>query len=387
MMTNKNQQNTSDRKIQNKKAFFYLEPDGFSIHTMEIRSKLDGETHQEIVNYLYEMAPAREMREKPKKSGNYECTLYSTHGIRIKIRSVKVEAEQGHFSQFYIRMVVNPKKLIDPKSSYLGIFPAEESNMEKLCESFTALFQDTPIGHNLDFYKLFRLDLCTNIRCTTENFFSETMRVLKKLPNSSRYERIYQKSAEENKRTITLKNGSHSLVIYDKSYQIKKEKLGKDKKKGKVLRVELQCKRPYIKKWQKELQEPIMTEALWAMMQASQEKLCYHMNICFGDVTFLPKENIIEMIDGTKYRQKTKENQKELVELMVTVPEVEKALKKMKLTVKEGQALLKKFRTMGISPVPLRKNFGGDFLCGPLDLMRLCADDVITLPYTKVKYK
>ena len=49
--------------------------------------------------------------------------------------------------------------------------------------------------------------------------------------------------------------------------------------------------------------------------------------------------------------------------------------------------LLDKFEKLGISPVPLWKNFCAKELPGPVELLRAVSDGEVAVEYLKVKYK
>ena len=171
--------------IQRKKAVFTLEPDGFSIHTFELSRKLDPSEYYAIKDQLY-----RQQKQSGVKNWLYKdecksliCTLYKESGIsKIKLEHNKSNCKsknQGQdFDTYSIRMRVNPRKLIDPESSYIGILPPEESSIKKLKKTFAGLFEDTPFNA----YQLTRVDLCANIRCNSSKLFRELVRVLRKLP-------------------------------------------------------------------------------------------------------------------------------------------------------------------------------------------------------------
>ena len=130
----------SKKVIKHKTAKFTLEPDGFSIHTIELSMELTCREFYELKDHLYRQ---RETEKGnwiyPDGWGNHICTYYKDYGIRITLEHNSSE----NIGSFYVRMVVNPRKLIDPGASYIGILPPEESSVKKLRKAFAKLFKDT----------------------------------------------------------------------------------------------------------------------------------------------------------------------------------------------------------------------------------------------------
>ena len=77
-----------------------------------------------------------------------------------------------------------------------------------------------------------------------------------------------------------------------------------------------------------------------------------------------------------------------LVELLKTVQSVDKALEKLEAKGYDTSGILKNFEKLGISPVPLRKDFCAERLPNLVELLNTVGDDgSIVVPYTVVKYK
>ena len=173
----------SKKVIRRKKAFFLLEPDGFSIHTIELSMQLTEKEYNCKKDQLYRL-----QQQSDKKVWFYKdehkshiCTLYKECGIR-EIRFEHNHSERNVFDTYFIRMVINPRKLIDPQSSYIGILPPEKSSVKALKKAFAELFENTVFENNINAYRITRVDFCTNIHCDNKKIFRELVRVLRKLP-------------------------------------------------------------------------------------------------------------------------------------------------------------------------------------------------------------
>ena len=139
----------SKKIVKHKTANFTLEPDGFSIHTFELSKKLSATEYYDIKDQLY-----RQLEQSGGKPwvykdgyGNHICVLYTGYGIN----SIRLEHNRSA-DTYFLRMVVNPRKLIDPKSSYIGILPPEEASIKALRKAFAKLFKDTVFFHRIVSY-------------------------------------------------------------------------------------------------------------------------------------------------------------------------------------------------------------------------------------------
>lgn len=66
---------------------------------------------------------------------------------------------------------------------------------------------------------------------------------------------------------------------------------------------------------------------------------------------------------------------------------VDKALVKLKKDGYDTEGLLERFDKLGISPIPLRKNFCAKELPGPVELLRAVSDGEVSVEYLKIKQK
>lgn len=306
------------RKIVARKARFMLEADGFSIHTFEISRKLTKSEWNHCKGKLYDqnkISPKICIYQESK--GVYRVSQYEQCGLRITLEHAP---DQENSRGYYVRMVVNPRKVIDPNASYIGIFPPERSSITELQASFHALLKSSAFNDQLDDYYLSRVDLCVNMRCDHKKIFREVVRVLRKLPTPPKYKRVSRKEKDKkkankyNKHYIKFQCGTHSLVIYDKTYQVTEQGLQvdyEDLPEG-VLRFEVQYQRSVLRGLEKKLGTDNPSELLWHLMQKSEKRICKHFEQCFADVEFCQIEEIEKRIVGSKYEDGTKQIMLEL---------------------------------------------------------------------------
>lgn len=378
-------------KIVTRKARFMLEADGFSIHTFEISKKLTKSEWNYCKGKLYDQNQvSSKICIYQKSKGVHRVSQYEANSLRITLGHAH---DQEDSRGYYVRMVVNPRKVIDPNASYIGIFPPEKSSIIELQAAFHALLKSSAFNDQLDDYYLSRVDLCVNIRCDHKKIFREVVRVLRKLPTPPKYKRVSRKEKDKkkankyNKHYIKFQCGTHSLVIYDKTYQATEQGLRvdyEDLPEG-VLRFEVQYQRSVLRGFEKKLGTDDPSELLWYLMRKSEKRICKHFEQCFADVQFCQIEEIERRIMGSKYEDEIKQAMLEFTHRMQRKQSVDQVLEEM---ASEGffvEDLLRKVHKLGCSPIPLWKNFCTQQIPGPVSLLRMISEGEVVILYQKMK--
>ena len=378
-------------KIVTRKARFMLEADGFSIHTFEISKNLTKSEWNYCKGKLYDQNQvSSKICIYQESKGVHRVSQYEANSLRITLEHAH---DQEDSRGYYVRMVVNPRKVIDPNASYIGIFPPEKSSIIELQAAFHALLKSSAFNDQLDDYYLSRVDLCVNIRCDHKKIFREVVRVLRKLPTPPKYKRVSRKEKDKkkankyNKHYIKFQCGTHSLVIYDKTYQATEQGLRvdyEDLPEG-VLRFEVQYQRSVLRGFEKKLGTDDPSELLWYLMRKSEKRISKHFEQCFADVQFCQIEEIEKRIVGSKYEDGTKQIMLELTHRMQRKQSVDQVLEEM---ASEGffvEDLLRKVHKLGCSPIPLWKNFCTQQIPGPVSLLRMISEGEVVILYQKIK--
>lgn len=379
----------SRRKESKKTAVFELEQDGFSIHTFELSKKLTRLEYHRMKETLYSDPKNEIYQEYP---GRHYCRRYAKSGVRIYLDHN--QSESG-VDTYFVRMVINPRVLIEPGCSYLGILPPEESSIKKLRKDFKKLFEKTIFDHDIKNYYLSRVDLCTNIRCDSNKLFRELVRVLRKLPTPPKYERNFYKHSNKkkanryNKHYLRFCCGTHELIIYDKTYQVRDGNLimAYENLPEGVLRFEVHCERAYIQRVEKKSGTADVLDILWLLMRESEGRIIDHFSRCFPEAEFMRMEGLEQRIKESGFKKDNKRVMLELVGRLQRVQSVDKALAKMQKAGFDTSRMLDRFEKLGISPIPLRKNFCAESLPGPVELLKHISKRTVPVDYMKVKYK
>lgn len=383
------------KNVKKKICKFTLEPDGFSIHTFELAHQLTGHEYSHMKDYLYTLSKGAGEKQKVYKDdyGVIRCDLFNDYGIRVRLE----KTESKKYVQCYLRMIINPKRLISPggdcRDVYLGIFPPGEESVRDMAKEFTKVFKDTEIPCHVDDYKLSRLDLCVNIRSDKKKIFRELVRVLRKLPTPKKYERKLYKSTDKkaanayNKHYLRFSCGTHDLVIYDKTYQITTNNLAvayETLPEG-VLRIEMHCKRDYLREVEKEYGIGNTLELIKELMAESEERIIKTFSWWFYTGMFCQISEIERRIHASRFENEKKESMLELSCRMQRTQNLDKALSAMKKEGTDTDGLLDAFQTLGISPIPLWQDFSAPCLPGIVELLKGVANGVVPVEYIKVK--
>ena len=358
---------------------FQLEPDGFSIHTFEVTKKLSGKEYRKLVDETYCRCPPGQIyRDKTWQGAGerHRCKWFQREGLRISF-------EQDIHHQVVscrLRIAVNPRKLIDPNSSYVGILPPTEESVGAVSKAFFIALKKSGLPCVLDAYQLSRVDLCVNIRCGSTALFKELLRVTRKLPTPPKYERAIFKSANRtaaskyNRHRITLKHKSHELVIYDKTYQIIENGLLLDEEKlpKGVLRFEVHELRERISKVEKKLGTSSVTSLLCHYAEQSEKIITRCFGRVYPDKKFMQPDGL-ERLVCAEADKSVQEGMLRLVELMVRLKTLEKGVRKIENEGYGAAAILSQFAKLGVSPIPLRKKFCARSMPGVATLLRRIA--------------
>lgn len=378
-------------------ATFSLEGEGFSIHTFELTYQYTERSWMYLKDKLYRELEKRDPSEKAwiyaenKERDRYICTRYSGKGVRIILEHNT--GRNGH-ETYYVRMVVNPRKLLDPDASYLGILKPEKDVGQKICKAFRKLFKGTPFDSDMEIYYLSRLDLCTNVRCDNSKIFRELIRASQKLPTPAKFERKHyhdtnkDRECRYNKHYICFACGSYELVMYDKTYQITEEglALSYEKLPKGVLRYEMRMKRNLIRGFENRLRTNVNVELLNYFINNADVLLCDVFLDHFSPTTYMREPELMEYIWRGPYQDYVRYGMQHLVENVVRFGSVDKALAKTKWDKAEQKAYLKRFKELGLSPIPLRKNFSAMQMPNPsLILYRLYLEKPVSVEYIRSK--
>lgn len=372
-----------------------LEPDGFSVHTIELSLQLSQSEWIRCKQSLYnEHNQTGEHIIYPDSQckGHHICTKYADAGIRIRLE--KVAGSKDHPKHF-VRMVINPRKLIYPQSSYLGILPPEEDSIELLEKTFRHLFRESPFEKDISRYYLSRVDLCTNIRCDNKKVFRELVRLLRKTATPKKYERkFYQhkdkkRANQYNKHHVRIACDSQELVIYDKTYQMNENDLVVDYENlpSGVLRIEVHYERAKLRSIEKKHNTDNVLDLLWLLIQESKPRICKLVEKCYPDCEYRSYAACLDTIGRSRFPEQTQSDMRMLVTQMQRKQTIDAALRWMEKHNIQTDGLLDKFRKLGINPIPLRQGYAAERMPSLPEILREVGEKPVNVVLSWWKWK
>lgn len=366
-----------------------LSAEAFSLHTIELKYHPSIRELHQIIGKMYQSA---------KKAGRtvvyplpntqntvHCCKLFASQGVRLYCSIT----DQNNIPHAHVKAVINPRKLIDPSSSYLGIMPSDEKSFDHFYERFTDVMRLLHLPEFIDDWSLSRVDLCVNVLCGKNKLAHELNHAIHKGRTPAKYTRIpytdeyltSKQLKEKSAHYLRYQTDSISLVIYDKQYQMTEENLILDYEKlpNGILRIELQCKKAYLRKFQKQHHLHSNSELLRTLAQHSANLICRHVNKAIPAGTHFKYQALCQQIESIQTHNKTRRKMLYLVGQARACRTLDQALaktaKKFDLNKKEQERLLEQFARFGLSPIPLRQRYFRDSLPSLSTILQVLAEE------------
>lgn len=379
---------------KNKKVEITLEPDGFSIHTFELSMQLSEVEWKKCKQRLY--AEQEKMGEywlyPDKQHGGHICTRYADAGIRIRLEHN--DTGNGKTTCF-VRVIVNPRRLVSQKKEYLGIFPPDEDSIELLEKAFYSVLKKSPLPADIRQYYLTRVDLCTNIRCKNNKVFRELVRLLRKTATPKKYERKFYQSRDRkkanqyNKHYIRIACDSQELVIYDKTYQMDESGLAVDYEKlnSGVLRIEAHYVRAKLRRIERTLCDDDPLAVIRFLMQESKPRIIKLVEKCYPPLDYLAYDEAQMRIEQSSFQPETRKRMQTLLDQMQRKQTIDAAFAWMEMHGMQTGGLLRKFEELGINPIPLRQGYAASRMPSLPEILRNVDEKPVTVELCYWKWK
>ena len=190
--------------------------DGYSFHTLELKAHPDGEIFNRALKLLYKAAK----KSKDPRQTTYPLTKYNSKNIKSHCSTMlsscgillylteKISKKGWH--SYTIKAVVNPRKVLDPECSYLGIAPTDEESLSQFQDKFTTLMRRYHLPEFLDEWTLTRLDLCVNLQLNKKKSAREFCRLLQKDLLPPKLERVFFYDPDADKEAQKRQTGTAS---------------------------------------------------------------------------------------------------------------------------------------------------------------------------------
>lgn len=373
--------------------------DGYSFHTLELKAHPNSESFHDTLELLYKAAKKSKdsryttypLKEYESETLKPHCsTMLSPHGILLYL----TERIKDDWHKYTIKAIVNPRKVLDPGCSYLGIAPTDVESLDRFQDEFTSLMRRYDLPEFLDEWTMTRLDLCVNLQLNKKKAAREFCRLLQKDLLPPKLERVFffdpdadkelqKKQKDADQHSICLENDSYSIVVYDKLYQAEVEGLMESNSwhelPDSILRLELRCFRTYLKKLAKKENLDSTSEQLYWMAQNSRELILKKVHQIFSGGTHYKPDNAKQIINDSKYHETTCEQLQWLINRTrypFNLRQLKKRMqKKFELNPRAVVKRLEQLENLGINLVPLRNDFYLEQLPSLTKILELLEDD------------
>lgn len=380
--------------------------DGYSFHTLELKAHPDSESFHDVLELLYKAAKKSKdsryttypLKEYESETLKPHCsTMLSPHGILLYL----TERIKDDWHKYTIKAIVNPRKVLEPGCSYLGIAPTDVESLDRFQDEFTSLMRRYDLPEFLDEWTMTRLDLCVNLQLNKKKSAQGFCRLLQKDLLPPKLERVFffdpdadkelqKKQKDADRHSVCLENDSYGIVVYDKLYQAKVEGLTESDSwhelPDSILRLELRCFRTYLKKLAEKEGLDSTSEQLYWMAQNSRELILKKVHQIFSGGTHYKPDIAKQIINDSKYHETTCEQLQWLINRTrypFNLRQLEKGMrKKFELNPRAVVKRLEQLDNLGIDLVPLRNDFYLDQLPSLPKILELLEDDSTSFKLT-----
>ena len=242
----------------------YIYENNFSFHTLEFNLEVSNVIFNKIYDYMTKHYGIRRHSRKHNYL-YYDWANSPCMGLRIVLSKPYKYVKKGFFNHC-LKLIINPRSLINEKNEYFGVFAVIPENIIILKEKLNnVLWNIGLINKNdsdffistygsIDNFKLTRIDYCVNIIFDSADTAKNYLKLLSRgdIYNFSNGNEVLTKMNNRHKKfenELRFEYKSFYLNIYNKLEQLKsqnKEKLIPDNLKG-YLRFEICLSKKKIK--------------------------------------------------------------------------------------------------------------------------------------------
>ena len=290
------------------------------IHTFSLNMK---SSYSEIQNIITENEHFRTSNDPLYLENCYKIATYKGICVEMLLR-------QSLTHSSWITLIVNPSSLL----------AGQYCPTEKKLKAFKLSRIDMTENH----YHKSKADVMKHLKIFKKSYIMPRYKV-KPFGYGSENEEMFRGA---NQHSWTIACGSCEFSVYDKTHELKVRH--KVQIKENILRLELRLMRKRIrqctksKHWEEQLLE----------ISKKQDKLMNDfLHRLYQDCdNFVSLEEMIQRIDESSFREKTKKKMRRLAKKMDSCESLTAARKKIKVKEKDFTVLLNKFRKLGINPIP-----------------------------------
>lgn len=344
----------------------HLYHEEIGIHTLEFLYHFDPVHEKDVMNWIWNSL----LKNAPHRSDKTGLANLAP-GLNAQIFRTN--------AGFFLKMIVNPRVMVDGKDGYLGITDCGSNTLGMCRKKFDRYWKQRGIRSiRMKRCNLSRVDLCMSIEFDATFSVPMYLDLLKRTPHDGRYGLQTMENPEDDLHIFKIANGCRALVVYDKLYEQRRfAHDGFDCEN--LMRIEYQMYSKALYKLRRKQTLENDQELLGWMMAHVPEILCKGIAFCLVTDPYVNAEKIRACIQKeTGWRQSTKDGLRQMQRELYRAKNYDEYLKRSAISVlsQEGsddlpmEAIkpcrldrkLKCYRDLKLCPACLRKGSGRFYL-------------------------
>lgn len=327
-------------------------------HSQSLGAILTHEQYERIYNACLKKGHTKSKDDAISKKSWLNC-------FALKEKGIKVFLFAKHGQYYRIRIQLDSSLTID-KNAPTGLL-INSKDIKKMTNGVDRALNDLNVPLKLDSMKMGRIDLTINIIFSSNKELMEYIRLLKKGRIIAKY-KLSAFDPEDNKAKDPDRANEHSYCIscksasffaYDKIDELEMVgRIPKNTIENNILRLEIQFKRPALKKHLGEEALESNEKLLSAAIQKSAFVVAWYLKRMQPDCRkYLRYKDALTKIKKEQLSKHTRERMLYLLRKTSDCETLNASIKKMKekfsLSKSQCDTILKKFSKLGFSPITL----------------------------------
>lgn len=319
------------------------------IHTFELQwcmgNALSG---QETLRRIWDVIKNGKLQQKRQR--------WLMNGLWAEIVQVH---RNGYSDMIVLKMVVNPKVMVDGEKGYLEI--SEKQTLMDAFRMFDGFWKKQGLEIRMNDCWLTRVDVCMNLQMHPAFRIPEYLDLLNRTPHELRYSLKGEKNSPPNLYSVSWGNASRSLCIYDKAYEQGRFSEERSALCPNLMRIELRLYSDGVKKVVKKFPAVSTKEAVLRMVDLAPMLLSEGLCMCLPSEPYVRMPELLAVIDQhTELHEKSRQDMRELATSLAMCniyEELADTADRSRL-----RSLNRKFIGIGISPACIRGDHQPNFL-------------------------
>lgn len=250
-----------------------------------------------------------------------------------------------------LKMVVNPRVLVDGQEGYLGI--TDLPTLERSMSMFEDFWKERGIEMPINMCIFSRVDLCMNLQMHPSFWIVGYIDLLKRTPYCQKFTLCKFSNEEEDIHYVGFTNKNRRLCIYDKAYEQRRFSKRQASQCPNLMRVELQLYSGGIRKVIDQQPSVETKDHLRYMVRNAPRILCQGICVILPKEPYMDPQSVWRRVElHTELHLQTRINMKALVKQLARVDTYEEVVHRTEKTAL--RKICNAFVKIGVSPAVIR---------------------------------